>query len=336
MRRPASWLVFVLCCALSACNSAREQRAKYRIAVIPKGTTHDFWKSIHAGAVAAARDRGDTEVLWDGPAKEDLRHEQQQIVERFTSEHVGAIVLAPSDRHTLVGPVERAMSAGIPVVIMDSGLDLPESARTNPNYLGYVATDNRQGGVEAARRVIELLKGKEHPKVLLIRYQTGSESTEQREAGFRSTIRAVPSIEFIESTDEAGATVDSAQRVAERLLSDHKKLDAIFTPNESSSVGTLRALEVLGRVGEVKLVGFDAGEILVQALGAGKLHGLVLQDPFGMGYQSVMRAAEHLEGKPPSAEKTKYTTLKVATRENMEDPVIKELYARDLNRYLNP
>jgi ribose transport system substrate-binding protein len=329
-------LAFSLLVALVGCNSAPQSRAKYRVAVIPKGTAHDFWKSIHAGAAAAAHDRGDTQIFWDGPAKEDLRHEQQQIVERFTSEHVGAIVLAPCDRLTLAGPVERALRQGIPVVIMDSGLELPESARAMDSYLGYIATDNRQGGVEAAKRTIELVKGKEHPKVLMIRYQAGSESTEQREAGFRSTIRSEPAIDYIEASDEAGASVDSAQRVAERLLSDHKNLDGIFTPNESSTVGTLRALEVLHRAGEVKLVGFDAGEILIQALAAGKLHGLVLQDPFGMGYQSVMRAVEHLEGKPPPADRTRYTNLKVATKENMNDPAIKELYARDLNQYLNP
>ncbi len=121
------------------------------IAVIPKGTSHDFWKFIHAGAVAAARECGDVEVIWDGPAKEDLRHEQQQIVERFTTEHVDAIVLAPSDRRTLVHPVERAIEQQIPVVIMDSGLDLPNSVLLDDRYLGYIATDNRRGGNAGGR-----------------------------------------------------------------------------------------------------------------------------------------------------------------------------------------
>src|SRR5205085_10910468 len=133
-------------------------------------------------------------------------------------------------------------------------------------------------------RLIDLLKGKEHPKVLMIRYQTGSESTEQREAGFRDTLREVAAINLTVPEDEAGATVESAQQVAERLLSDRKDLDGIFVPNESSTTGILRALDVLGRAGKVKLVGFDANDILIQALGAGTLQGLVLQDPFDMGY----------------------------------------------------
>jgi ribose transport system substrate-binding protein len=317
---------------VSGCGPAKPQY-KYRIAVIPKGTSHDFWKSIHAGALQAARERSGTQIIWEGPPKESMRYEQQQIIERFTSEGVGAIVLAPCDRKSLVPPVEGAIHKGIPVVIIDSGLELPDSIQQSDRYLGYVATDNRQGGVEAAKRIIELLKGKEHPKVLMIRYQTGSESTEQREAGFRDTIRKVASIELILPEDEAGATVESAQQVAERILSDHKDLDGIFVPNESSTTGVLRALEGLNRVGQVKLVGFDANPDLVSALKAGKLHGLVLQDPFDMGYRSVLRAVDYLEGKPPK-ERTLNTNLQVLTKENMEDPAIKPLYARDLKPLL--
>jgi ribose transport system substrate-binding protein len=314
--------------------SAREPAAKYRIAVIPKGTSHDFWKFIHAGAKQAERDRSETKIIWDGPAKEDLRNEQQQIVERFTGQGVSAIVLAPCDRHTLVAPVEAALKKGIPVVIIDSGLELTDAIRGNDKYLGYVATDNRQGGVEAAKRMIELQKDKLRAKVLMLRYQTGSESTEQREAGFRDTIGTAANIEFIEAPDEAGATVDSAQKVADGLLSIHKELDGIFAPNESSTTGVLRALEVSNRAGTVNLVGFDASEGLINAMKASKLHGLVLQDPFDMAHQAVVRAIDFLEGKPMPADRTKYTNLKVATRENMNDPTILPLYERDLRALL--
>jgi ribose transport system substrate-binding protein len=318
----------------SGCSTAKPQH-KYRIAVIPKGTSHDFWKYIHAGAIQAGRERGDTQILWDGPPKESMRYEQQQIIERFTSEGVSAIVLAPCDRKSLVPPVEGAIHKGIPVVIIDSGLESSALLEKSDHYLGYVATDNRQGGVAAAQRLIGLLKGKEHAKVLMIRYQTGSESTEQREAGFRDTIRSVASIELLVPEDEAGATVESAQQVAERFLSDHKDLDGIFVPNESSTTGVLRALEGLNRVGQIKLVGFDANPDLVSALKAGKLHGLVLQDPFDMGYRSVLRAVDHLEGKPLPKERTLNTNLQVLTKENLEDPTIKPLYARDLKPLLD-
>src|SRR5687767_11123048 len=91
---------------LSGCEARPPAGSGYRIAVVPKGTTHVFWESIHAGAVKAARERGNARIIWDGPPKEDQRDEQQRIVERLVSEGVNALVLAPCDRQTLIGPVE--------------------------------------------------------------------------------------------------------------------------------------------------------------------------------------------------------------------------------------
>jgi ribose transport system substrate-binding protein len=319
---------------LMGCGSGRGKSAKYRIAVIPKGTTHFHWIAVHAGAVHAARERGNAEVLWEGPAKEDERVKQQEIVERYTSEGVHAIVLAPVDRQMLIRPVEGALKKGIPVVIFDSGIQLTETIKGSDKYLGYVATDNRQGGVEGAKRVIELFAGSpKKNRVLMLPYQAGSESTEQREAGFRDTIKTAANIEYIEAKEEAGATVDTAQRVAELILAQYKDLDAIFAPNESSATGILRALRVNKLSGTIKLVGFDNSQILVEALASGELHGTVMQDPFGMGYEATLRAIDFLEGKKPP-EPVKYTRLQMVTKENMNEPDVKLLYARDLKAYL--
>lgn len=346
MHHRTHWLLYIGLLAALGCggNSASRpgagEHGKYRIAVIPKGLTHDFWRSIHAGAVHAARERGAAEILWDGPAKEDERSKQQQIVERFTSERVDAIILAPCDRQTLVAPVEAAIKRGIPVIIIDSGLELSEATSASAKYLGYVATDNRQGGAHGAKRMIELLndaaqlKDSASLKVLMLRYQAGSESTEQREAGFRETLKTAAVIQLEEAPDEAGATADSAQRVAERLLAGKQAYDGVFAPNESSATGTLQALRVLKLTGKMKMVGFDSSPILIEALRAGDLHGLVVQDPFDMGYQSVIRALDHLQKNVVPKEKIKHTNLQVLTRENLDQPAMKALFARDLRQYL--
>src|SRR5204862_2136005 len=149
------------------------------IAVIPKGTTHEFWKSIHAGAIQAsgelATEGAPVNVIWKGPLREDDREQQIQVVEGFISQRVQGIVLAPLDSRALVRPVEEAKRAGVPTVIIDSGLESTE-------IVSFVATDNRKGGMLAADRMNQLLHGK--GKVLLLRYQEGSASTEEREAGF--------------------------------------------------------------------------------------------------------------------------------------------------------
>jgi ribose transport system substrate-binding protein len=306
------------------CNSA-SRSARYRIVVIPKGTTHNFWKSIHAGALKAAKERGDIDIVWDGPTREDERQEQRNIVERYANEHVSAIVLAPCDRRTLVAPVESALAQGIPVVIIDSGLESSPAITGSDKYLGYVATDNKQGGVLGAEKMGELFKGKAKARVLLLRYQAGSESTEQREEGFKEKIRQYPNIELIVPEDEAGATVDSAQKASERVLSNHPDLDGIFTVNESSTTGMLQALRGLNRIRQVKLVGFDGSALLIDALRSGELEGLVLQDPFDMGYRSVLRAVDALQGRPPR-EPVLHTNLQLATGANVDSPDIRRMY----------
>lgn len=324
------WLI--TCLALAGCGT-REARPRYRIVVIPKGTTHAFWLAIHAGARKAAEERGNVQIVWDGPPQEDKRAEQQQIVERFTAEGVDAIVLAPCDRQTLVAPVVAALKKGIPVVIIDSGLQPTDEIEKHPKYLGYVATDNLAGGMKAAERMQELFRNSERARVIMLPYQTGSESTEQRESGFKKGIGAAKNIEFLLAKDEAGATVATAQDAAERMLSNHPNLDGIFAPNESSTQGVLQALRATNRNGTIKLVGFDGSDILIAGLKAGDIHGLVLQDPFDMGYQGVMRAIDALEGKMP-AQPTLSTNLRLATPANVDDPAVRSMYAPDLKKYL--
>src|SRR6516225_2880079 len=126
-----SVLAAVICCSHAADQS-------YTIAVVPKGTTHEFWKSINAGAVKAQREltgKGTkVEIIWKGPLRKDDRDQQIQVVENFMARHVSAIVLAPLDSQALVRPVHHAIQAGVPVVIMDSDLKSEE-------YVSFVATD---------------------------------------------------------------------------------------------------------------------------------------------------------------------------------------------------
>ena len=112
--------VFLLCAVAAGCRH-REQSGGLTIAVIPKGTSHVFWRSIHAGAEKAARELGAT-VIWRGPLREDDRDAQVSEVEGFITRGVSGIVLAPLDESALVGPVADATRSKIPVVVIDSGL----------------------------------------------------------------------------------------------------------------------------------------------------------------------------------------------------------------------
>ena len=327
-----SLLLALGCSSSTPSGSAASTSKKYRIAIIPKGTTHDHWKAVRAGAQQAATEFGDTEILFDGPSKEDERGRQQEIVERFANTaSISGIVLAPCDKVTLVEPVKTALAQNKYIVLIDSDLEAKPEIQNHTHYLGYVATNNREGGVQAAKRVLDLVKDKQNPRIMMIRYQRGSESTEQREAGFRETLlaaKATKPLELIEPNDEAGATVSSAQPVVERQMQKEQNLDVLFMPNESSTAGALAALEALNKIDKIKLVGFDMSNTLITGMKAGKIHGLVLQDPFDMGYQSVKRIHDKLTGKPRTGDPVLYTGLGMLTKENMEEPKLKNLYSR--------
>ena len=218
---------------------------KWRVMVIPKGTTHEFWKTIHAGALKAAEELGNVEVVWQGPQKEDDRVLQIQLVQSAVAAGVDGIVLAPLDANALVESVEAAIAKGIPVVAFDSALE-------STKIVSYVATDNYHGGVLAAQRLGEKLGGK--GKVILLRYAVGSASTEQREKGFTDTLaKEFPGLELISDSEYAGPTSDSAQQRAQSLATRYRgRVDGIFCPNESSTDGMLRALEGAGMISDAK------------------------------------------------------------------------------------
>jgi ABC-type sugar transport system substrate-binding protein len=136
----------------TAPESATEPK-KFRLAVIPKGTTHEFWKSVHFGALRAAEELGNVEILWQGPPLESDRGEQIKLVQNFITKKVHGICLAPLDSQALVEVVREAKSQGIPTVVFDSGLEVDPS-----EYVSYVATDNRKGGQLAGQRLADLLE----------------------------------------------------------------------------------------------------------------------------------------------------------------------------------
>jgi ribose transport system substrate-binding protein len=301
-------------CAMFALLASGCQRAApdYRIAVIPKGMTHEFWQSIHRGAVRAAEDLGASDhiavdVIWDGPLRERDALAQIRIVDRQISMRVDGIVLAPQHSQTMVAPVRRAVEEKIPVVIIDSGLEHPEPT------VKYVATDNRNGGRLAARRLLETLRseGKTSPRLVLFRYAVGSESTEQRENGFLDVIHEEIArqkaagdkpIDLVSDNKYAGATKDSAMREAAPLLNQFRDaagnptIDGIFCCNESSAEGMLDSLRSLRMERIVKLVGFDSGEPLMQGLSEGTIDGLILQDPYRMGYLGAWTVVQYIRG----------------------------------------
>ncbi|HWA24316.1 MAG TPA: substrate-binding domain-containing protein [Lacunisphaera sp.] len=263
--------------------------ANEKIAVIPKGTTHSFWKSVEAGARQAGTELG-VEILWKGPLKEDDRAQQIGVVQQFVSSGVDAIVLAPLDDTALRTPVKSAAEHNIPVVIFDSAL----KGEVGKDFVSFVATNNGRGGELGGEELARLLGGK--GKVVLLRYAEGSASTTEREAGFLTVMKKHPGITIIVENRYAGPTVSTAQDAAMNLVDKLREADGIFCPNESATQGMVLALRQTGLAGQKKFVGFDTSPFLLAALAKGDVQGLVAQNPTRMGYLGVVTAVRHLRG----------------------------------------
>jgi len=290
-----------------------KQGSQRRIAVIPKGITHIFWESIRRGAEKAGFEAG-VKIFWNGPEREGNREVQIQIIEDFITQKVSGIVLAPIDNKALVPSVEKIYTRNIPCVIIDSGIDTDK-------YVSFIATDNYKGGVIAAKRMGRILNGK--GKIVVVKYAPGSASTMKRENGFINTIeQEFPEIEIVDSKYGMD-TVETALQAAEDLLTKNAEIDGLFACNESTSVGALRALQSQGRAGKTKMVGFDAGGLLLEGVKTGVVDSLVVQNPYKMGYEGVQALIATLDGK--KVDRRVDTGVVLVTKENLETPEIQAL-----------
>jgi ribose transport system substrate-binding protein len=297
----------------AGCGRKEKDRDGYRIAVIPKGTTHIFWQAVRRGAEQAGAEAGAT-IFWNGPERESDRERQRQIVEDFIVQKVSGIVLAPNDSKALVPSVEKIFERGIPCVIIDSAIE-------TDNIVSFAATDNYKGGMLAAKRMGKILNGR--GKIIVVKYVPGSASTTKRENGFIDTIRKeFPGIEIVDAKYGMD-TPETALQATEDLLTKNAELDGLYACNASTSVGALQALRTQGRAGKIKMVGFDAEQALVDGLKAGDIDSLVVQNPFKMGYEGVKAVLAKLDGR--DVPRRIDTGVELVTKKRLEEPEIKAL-----------
>lgn len=325
VRRCSILAVLVAVAATLVCSrpslARRAADKKYSIAVIPKGLTHVFWQSIHAGANRAGKELG-VEIRWQGPQNEQERAAQIRIVDDMLTQGVDAIVLAPIDRDALVEAIDEAAKK-VPVVLIDSG------AKTE-SYKSYIATDNHKGGQLAGQKMLELLP--DGGEIAVVKVTAGSQSTQEREDGFREVVSKNPKIKIV-AEQYGDSDRGKSQRVAGDILAAHPNLKGFYGPNEPSAFGILAALQDFKKKpGEVQFVGFDASEELAKGLDDGFIQALVLQNPIRMGYEGVKAAVATLKGEQVKKDQPIEPVL--ATPQNKDEPKVKELLRPDLSKDL--
>jgi ribose transport system substrate-binding protein len=302
--------------SLASCQKS----TKRVIAVVPKATSHLFWLSVQAGALAAGEEYG-VQIEWNGAAAETEYPRQIQIVDSFISRHVDGIALAPTERKALVGAIDRAAKAGIPVTIFDSGID-------SENYMSFLATNNYEGGQMAGRTLARLLNG--NGKVGVVMHAPGSGSTMDRERGFEDVIKAeFPGITIVAS--QFGQSDRSkAMAATENILTAHPTLDGLFASSEPSSVGAALALKSRSLGGKVQLVAFDSSDGMVDDLKAGVIAAMVVQDPFRMGHDAVKTIVDKLNGQTPP--KRIDLSARVITKADLDKIEVQRLLAPNVKK----
>lgn len=309
-------VTFLLACwVVLASGSAWPADKKLNIVFIPKSSDQVFWDLMRNGVERAMQEEGQIDLTWRGPAYNDDTDSQIRILQYYTRPDVDAIVITPTDRTRLVGPVEQAVRVGIKVVVVDSALD-------GHAYLHSVTTDNYASGQLAARQLADLMA--QRGRVVLLRTVAGSASTDDRARGFIDYLSAnAPAISIVADL-YGGGSAGKARHSASALLAKSADFDGIFAVNESATDGMLRALREAGLAGSRRFIGFDSTPFLLDGLEKKELDGLIVQDPDRMGYLAIKAVVAALRNRPIK-ESVIHTGTTLVTRANFRRPEIKKL-----------
>jgi len=289
------------------------------IGVIPKSVGDLFFAAVHAGVRRAARESG-VEIVWNGPKDETDHGRQIQIVDSMVAQRVAAIAISATDERALRPPVERAIAAGIPVTVFDSGVEAE-------GYVTFVATDNYGAGCAAARSVAELIAKK--GSVAMVMHKPGGTSTMLREEGFQKTMAAEFPEVLIAARQYGMADRAKARGVAENILTGNPDIAALFASSEASSLGAIQALQSRGLSGKIRLITFDTSVAHVAALTGGTIDVMMVQDSARIGYEAVRSLTEKLAGRTP--QRRMDLPVRLVTRDMLGQAEIQQLISPKLD-----
>jgi ribose transport system substrate-binding protein len=321
MRSPiAAATIAILAVAVAGCSSSSTPAASgstgsstaasavpktYSITLI-KGVNGDpFYATMSCGAQAAATKLGAKLTVVGGDSwGSDV---QTPVVNSVTAQHPDAVLIAPNDTKAMFAPLQQLTKAGIKLVIVDTGLDDESGA------VAVISSDNAGGGKLAADELGTEVGGK--GSVFVMNVQAGISTTDARAKGFIDEIKAkYPNITVL-GTQYNDDDPAKAASITTSVLSAHPDLAGVFATNVQGAEGTATGLKQAGRQGAVKVIGYDAGPQQVQDLQSGIVQGLIAQDPYTEGVDSLDQAVAALSGQ--TVTKTIQTTLAALTTSNL-------------------
>ena len=285
---------------------------------IPKAMQSQFWIAIWDGAKKAAEELGYKEVKFQGTSNSSDVTGQINIVTDVATSRPAGFIVAVNDTVALKAPIERAIDSGVPVVTVNAGVD-------SDKVLIHVATDNFNAGAMGADTLAKLIG--ETGTVVFIGIDATSQTGRERETGFRDQIKKYPGIKVL-PTQHSEGNISRSMNVTNDLLTGNPDVVGIFAAQDNGGIGAAQALKQRGVKDKIKLVAFDSGPDEFQLFLDGFIDVLVVQDPFMQGYLGIY-ALDTVINKKPIEKKFVETIVKIVTRDNLSDPDVYDLMARN-------
>lgn len=294
-------LLFAVCAIASA-----EAERTYALVVMTTQST--YWQTVKAGAEAAAAESG-VNIYFTAPLNgaADING-QVDVMQTCMNQGVDGIMLAACDVDALVPITETIIESGIPVVVVDTGLN-------SDKVQSKVLTDNYAAAAELAMKVGEDMGGT--GKIAILNFLAGAQTGILRESGFTDTLKEnYPGIEILE-TQYYDNDTQKALQVSENLLAAHPDIKAFYGCNEFGMLGAGRVLMERGMNKDVKVYGFDFSDDTLLLLEDGVCAATVVQKPYDMGYLGVQTLDKIMNGETVEAEVN--PGVVIATPENYQD-----------------
>lgn len=328
MRKISMLITLVLILVLaSACTESSESvegssgsGGTKEIAVIVKATDSDFWQTVLQGAEKAGEEMGEeVNVTTYGPPSEADIDKQIAILENVISQNPDGIVIASTSSDASVPGIDKAMDKGIPVVLVDNRVNTDE-------FVSFLATDNVKGGALGADQFVENLKAQDKElkgEVAIISAMAGVQVLIDRDKGFIKRLEEIaPEIEPLEIR-YVDNDITKALAAAEDLLTSNPDLLGFFADNNHTGIGVARAVTERDLIEEVPVIAYDGDKEEINSLKTGAIDALIVQDPFGMGYEGVNTALTSIDG--DSTEKEIDTGATIVTQDNFDEEEIQKL-----------
>ncbi len=305
-KNKALLLLLLVSLLLSACGQAQERSSPYRIYLISKSTSTEFWRSVFAGA-NAARAEYNVELTICGPETEEDYLGQNRYIEEAVRNHADAIVFSAISYTENAPAIDAAAEAGIKIVVIDSDVN---SSRVSAR----IGTDNIQAGRITAAAALDTDEA--HLSVGIVNFALVSRNGEEREIGLREELEKDPRVEQIHTVNSLTDHV-AARTSAISLLAEYPEINVLIGLNEPLGVGVAEASETLDLGSRVRVISFDSNIRCIDLLRSGAVSALIVQNPYAMGYLGVETAWKVLEGQSFRPDQLIDTATSIITRENM-------------------